>query len=127
MEKYKNKLTNFELLVTCKYFNSINDIINLIFTTKKAKFFFERLDYNPFSLTIKTKKLFPNLRYLNLFSKDDEKFGKELNHNIKAPVVRRCFFLFLGENGNIMKRNLVSFGEVIMVFLYVSFIKNSLK
>ena len=74
MEKYKNKLTNFELLVCCKYFNSINDIINLIFTTKKAKFFFERLDYNPFSLTKETRKLFPNLKYLNLYTKDDEKF-----------------------------------------------------
>ena len=77
MEEYKNKLGSYQLMITSKYFDDINDFKNLEYATKKAKGNMEKFHFNPIPLTRETRKYFTHLETLHVYNEGDEEFRNE--------------------------------------------------
>ena len=77
MEKYKNKLGPYHLMVASQYFESINDFKHLELATKKAKNNMEKFHFNPIPLTKETRKYFTSLETLHVYDEGDEEFREE--------------------------------------------------
>ena len=77
MEKYYHKLGSYQLMITSKYFDNINDFKNLEYATKKAKGNMEKFHFNPLSLTKETRKYFTSLETLHIYKRGDEEFRDE--------------------------------------------------
>ena len=73
----KGHLGVYQLMITSKYFDSINDFKNLELATKKAKGNMEKFHYNPIPLDRETRKYFTSLETLNIYRKGDEEFRDE--------------------------------------------------
>ena len=58
MENYKNKLGVYHLMIVSKYFESIDDFINLEISTPKAKGNMEKFHMNPISLESWSRQFF---------------------------------------------------------------------
>ncbi|KAL7720990.1 hypothetical protein QTN25_002192 [Entamoeba marina] len=65
------KLDSYSVLIVSKYFNSIQDYINIICVCKKFKETTEKLRFNP--IPIKSLGLFPKLQTQYLYSEQDTK------------------------------------------------------
>ncbi|ELP85747.1 hypothetical protein EIN_281080 [Entamoeba invadens IP1] len=68
----------FHMMIVAKYFSSINDFLYLQLVTKKYENILSCFHYNPISLTLKTRRLFPNLETLHLSSSSDETFENKI-------------------------------------------------
>ncbi len=55
-----------------KYFNTLDDHINLTFVSKRFRGNMEKSHYNPVSVNTKTVEFFTNIETLPVYSKDDE-------------------------------------------------------
>ncbi|EDR23218.1 hypothetical protein, conserved [Entamoeba dispar SAW760] len=68
------RLGHNEIMITSMYFDDINDFINLEIGIKKFQGNMERFHFNPIPLNEYSRRLFPNIETLHLYSKDDEVF-----------------------------------------------------
>ncbi|ELP91161.1 hypothetical protein EIN_149680 [Entamoeba invadens IP1] len=65
------KIDSYSMMIISQQFKSINDFINIEFVCRKYANNMAKFHYNPISLTPKTRRFFPNLNTLHLYSKDD--------------------------------------------------------
>ena len=74
---YKYQLSPYDLMVVSKYFESIDDFINMEIGIPKAKGNMSKFHYNPISLDAWSRTLFTSLETLHLYAKEDEHFPEE--------------------------------------------------
>ena len=67
----------YTMFITSRFFESIDDHINLIQTTRRFQRNMEKFHYNPVSLNTITREFFPYLQTLFIYSEDDELFEED--------------------------------------------------
>ena len=100
MSAKKGKLYAYDLMVVSKYFESIDDFINMELATPKAEGNMEKFHFNPIALDEWSRKFFTSLETLHLYSEEDEVFESEEFYK----VVIWCKM----EYGDWMKENEIS-------------------
>ena len=73
----KNQLSSYDLMVVSKYFESIDDFINMEIGITKAKGNMSKFHFNPIPLDAWSRTLFTSLETLHLYAKEDEHFPDE--------------------------------------------------
>ncbi|EDR29445.1 hypothetical protein, conserved [Entamoeba dispar SAW760] len=69
------KLGYNEIMIVSKYFNKINDFINLEIGIKRFQGNIERFHFNPIPLNKYSRKLFPNIETFHIYNKKDKVFN----------------------------------------------------
>ena len=69
-----SKLDNYCVFIASRYFNSLQDHINLLFVSKRFRCNMEKFHYNPISVDEETVKIFPNIQTLNIYNDNDKYF-----------------------------------------------------
>ena len=77
MEKYKNKLGPYQLMVASQYFEWIDDFKNLQLSTPTAKDNMEKFHFNPIPLDAWSRQFFTSLETLHMYNKEDNHFEEE--------------------------------------------------
>ncbi|EDR25218.1 hypothetical protein, conserved [Entamoeba dispar SAW760] len=98
------KLGYNEIMITSKYFNDINDFINLEIGIKRFQGNIERFHFNPIPLNEYSRKLFTNIETFHVYEYDDEIFkdGRIFKYVIWY-LVNYSEYLQEKEQGNICK------------------------
>ena len=65
-------LDNYCIFIASRYFDSLDDHINLVKVSKRMRGNMEKFHYNPISVDSKSVKLFPNVETLHLYEERDE-------------------------------------------------------
>ena len=68
------QLDNYCIFIASKYFESIDDHINLVHVCKRLRCNMEKFHFNPLPLTKKTRNYFSYLQTLFIYNIDDELF-----------------------------------------------------
>ncbi|BFU26173.1 Leucine rich repeats (6 copies), putative [Entamoeba histolytica] len=63
-----------EIMIVSKYFEDINDFINLEIGVKRFQGNMERFHFNPIQLNQYSRKLFPNIETFHIYNKEDKIF-----------------------------------------------------
>ncbi|GAB1218866.1 hypothetical protein ENUP19_0005G0006 [Entamoeba nuttalli] len=63
-----------EIMIISKYFDDINDFINLEIGIKRFRGNMERFHFNPIPLNQYSRRLFPNIETFHIYNKEDEVF-----------------------------------------------------
>ncbi|BFU22330.1 hypothetical protein, conserved [Entamoeba histolytica] len=73
-----------EIMIISKYFEDINDFINLEIGIKRFDGNMERFHFNPIPLNQYSRKLFPNIETFHIYNKEDEIFedGRIIKYSI---------------------------------------------
>ena len=66
------QLDNYCIFIASRYFETVEDHVNLTFVSKRMRGNMEKFHYNPTSVDYKTVKLFPNVETLHLYAEKDE-------------------------------------------------------
>ena len=72
MNKKIYKLTNEAIMYTSRYFNSLEDYINLELGCPTYILNMDKFHFNPISLNYNTIHFFKNIETLHLYNKEDE-------------------------------------------------------
>ncbi|BFU21957.1 leucine rich repeat protein, BspA family [Entamoeba histolytica] len=93
-----------EIMIVSKYFEDINDFINLEIGIKRFQGNMERFHFNPIPLNQYSRKLFPNIETFHIYNKEDEVFkdGRIIKYVIWYKV-EYSRYLEEKEEGNICK------------------------
>ena len=98
------QLDSYSLMIVANYFKTKEDFINVQLVCKKFKETSEKFHYNPIPLDKSSRKLFPNLETLHLYSKTSEQFSDgRIFRNVLLYTVDYNEFLKQKELGNICK------------------------
>ena len=73
----KERIYNYHLMIASKYFETIDDFINLELATPKARGNMEKFHFNPIALDSWSRQFFTSLETLHLYSEDDETFDED--------------------------------------------------
>ena len=102
----KTTLTKQCIYHASKWFSTIEDMINIEKSCKKFRGNMETFKYNPVSLDANTKKFFPNIETLHLYSKNDKKLTSKklkeiviwseisyskINNSKKEPKIKETY------------------------------------
>ena len=68
----KKKIDYYSILIASKYFETIDDFINLEKAVKRFRGNIEKLHFNPISVDEKIVSFFPNIETLHLYRKEDK-------------------------------------------------------
>ena len=68
----KGQLDLYTIFISSRWFESIEDFINLELTIPRMNGNMTKFHYNPISITKKTREFFPYLQTLYLYDKSDE-------------------------------------------------------
>ncbi|MBP3390154.1 MAG: hypothetical protein J6L58_00490, partial [Clostridia bacterium] len=82
-----------------KYFDSIDDHINLTYVCKRLKLNMTKFHFNPLPLNEKTREYFPNLQTLYHYTKDDNLFEDD-----KRIIARKKMYSLQSISSTINKR-----------------------
>ena len=77
----KGQCDNYCIFLASKYFTTIDDYINLTFTTKRFQENFNKFYFNPISLTKNLLSFFPKIETLYLYDENDEMIDNETIHS----------------------------------------------
>ncbi|GAT99641.1 hypothetical protein CL6EHI_186220 [Entamoeba histolytica] len=93
-----------EIMIVSKYFEDINDFINLEMGVKRFQGNMEQFHFNPIPLNEYSRKLFPNIETFCIYKEDDEIFddGRIIKYVIWYKV-SYSRYLKEKEEGNICK------------------------
>ena len=98
----KGKLDLYCIFIASRHFETIEDHINLIKTTKRFQFNITKFHYNPISLTKTTRKFFTHLQTLYLYNEEDDIFENDeqiIKREFHYPV-NYTFAFEQQQNGN---------------------------
>jgi len=73
----KNCLDMYTLFIASRYFDSIEDHVNFVMSSRRLRSNMEMFFYNPVSLNKTTREFFPNLKTLYIYSDKDETFDSD--------------------------------------------------
>nr|BAN38247.1 leucine rich repeat protein, BspA family [Entamoeba histolytica] len=74
MQQSQQHLGYNEIMIVSKYFEGINDFVNLEMGVKRFQGNMERFHFNPIPLNQYSRKLFPNIETFHIYNKNDTKF-----------------------------------------------------
>ncbi|EDR23183.1 hypothetical protein, conserved [Entamoeba dispar SAW760] len=98
------KLGYNEIMITSKYFNDINDFINLEIGVKRFQGNIERFHFNPIPLDYYSRKLFTNIETFHIYNEEDEIFNNgKIFKKVIWYTVSYSKYLKEKEQGNICK------------------------
>ncbi|EDR25223.1 hypothetical protein EDI_148970 [Entamoeba dispar SAW760] len=98
------KLGYNEIMITSKYFNDINDFINLEIGIKRFRGNIERFHFNPIPLNQYSRKFFPNIETFHIYNENDKIFNDgRIFKKVIWYKVEYSKYLFEKEQGNICK------------------------
>ena len=80
-------LDNYAIFIASRWFDTIDDYINLELSTSKFTGNMTKFFYNPIPLTMKTREFFDHLQTLYIYSIDDERF-----YNDERIIVRETLY-----------------------------------
>ncbi|EDR27107.1 hypothetical protein, conserved [Entamoeba dispar SAW760] len=93
-----------EIMITSKYFNDINDFINLEIGVKRFQGNMERFHFNPIPLDEYSRKLFPNIETFHIYKYNDKIFNDgKIFKKVIWYLVDYSTYLKEKEQGNIFK------------------------
>ena len=72
IEMNLSKLDNYCIFIASRYFDSLDDHINLVKVSKRMRGNMEKFHYNPVSVNKKTVSFFPNTESLHCYEPEDE-------------------------------------------------------
>ena len=75
-----NKLDQYTMFLAMMYFETLDDMINVIFASKRFKHILAKFHFNPVSLNETTIEFFPSIETLRLYSSEDKKIVKKRIH-----------------------------------------------
>ena len=107
----RNQLDSYSLMVVSKYFNTIDDFINMELGIPKTKGNMEKFHFNPIALDQWSRKFFTSLETLHLYSEEDEKFESETFFK-KVVWYRMEYGVWMKENENVQYKNVVLTKEI---------------
>ena len=90
-------MDQYTMFITTRYFDTIDDHINLVMSSKKFEKNMEKFFYNPVSINVTTRPFFTNLRTLYIYKPNDNLFENDPN-----IVVREYYCI--GYEGKCIKR-----------------------
>ena len=88
------RLTSQCLFHTSKYFETLDDHINLLFVSKTFRSNMELFKSNPIPLTPKTRHFFPNIQTLNIFNSCDYLFKTDKHIQTRKLIYIQPYNLF---------------------------------
>ncbi|EDR24622.1 hypothetical protein, conserved [Entamoeba dispar SAW760] len=102
MIKKGMKLGHNEIMIVSKYFDSINDFINLEIGIKRFQGNIERFHFNPIPLNEHSRKLFSNIETFHIYDRKDKIFedGK-INKKVIWYKLKYSTYLEEKQKGNI--------------------------
>ncbi|ELP92375.1 hypothetical protein EIN_443050 [Entamoeba invadens IP1] len=100
-----SRLYSYHLMIISKYFKTIEDFIHLEFVSKKFEDNMAKFHYNPIPLTIKTRKYFPHLQTICLYSVEDEIFDDDEVFSRSVEFVVSTSVALQNRNANITYKN----------------------
>ena len=62
---------NYSIFIASRFFNTLQDFINLEMAVKRFRGNLDKFFHNPISLTEETMKFFPNVKTLHVYKKSD--------------------------------------------------------
>ena len=65
-------LDNYCIFIASRYFDSLDDHLNLVKVSKRMRGNMEKFHYNPISVNEESVQLFPNVETLHLYEERDE-------------------------------------------------------
>ena len=114
-ERTELKLFNLDsycLMITSKYFNSLEDFKNIELSSPKYKENMEKFHFNPISITKEELKYFPRLETLHLYNENDELIeGGEIKKYIIEYKVTYGKYLQMKEEN---KNKIIEFKKVLL-------------
>ena len=105
-------LDNYSIFIASRHFQTINDFINLELLSSKFYGNMTKFFYNPISLTSTTRKFFPNIQTLYIYSSKDELFEND-KQIIKRETQLIPFYLSNDDKKQIEEWTGLKFGETI--------------
>ena len=78
----KGKLSPYDLMVVSKYFETIDDFINMELGITKARCNMEKFHFNPIALDEWSRQFFTSLETLHVYTKEDNTFPEETFYQI---------------------------------------------
>ena len=72
-----NQLDQYTMFLSMMYLDSIDDMINVVFASKRFEHIFQKFHFNPVSINETTIQFFPKLRMLRLYSTEDKMIKNE--------------------------------------------------
>ncbi|EDR28374.1 hypothetical protein EDI_267850 [Entamoeba dispar SAW760] len=100
----KSKLRRYAIKITSKYFNDIEDFINLEIGIKRFQGNMERFHFNPIPLNYYSRRFFPNIETFHIYNEEDEIFDDgRITKEIIWYKVNYSTYLKEKESGNICK------------------------
>ena len=82
MSTTRGKLGGYDLMVVSKYFESIDDFINMELASPKARYNMEKFHFNPIALDKRSRQFFTSLETLHVYTKEDNTFPEETFYQI---------------------------------------------
>ena len=70
-------MDHYTMFIASRWFDTIDDHINLILSTKRFQLNLTKFHYNPISLTKTTREFFDHLQTLYLYSEEDDQFQND--------------------------------------------------
>ena len=104
-------LDNYCIFIASRFFESLQDHINLTKVSKRMKNNLEKFHYNPISLHNKSIHLFPNIETLYIYNKDDKYLtGGRIQQYINW---NKFSFYNYEENKKLNKEKIIEFKKVV--------------
>ena len=88
----KGQLTNYALFIASRWFETIDDFINVEKGCKRFLGNTSRFFYNPISLNKKTREFFPYLQTLYVYKNEDEQFKDDKQIQRRKEIKIDDFF-----------------------------------
>ncbi|EDR22234.1 hypothetical protein, conserved [Entamoeba dispar SAW760] len=95
-----SQIDPYSMMIVSNYFATIDDFKNIQMVNKKYSNLMSKFHYNPVSLTIKTKKYFPNLQTLCLYNRKDKLFNDK-----RIKTIKICYEVSYEEYNRKVKDN----------------------
>ena len=80
-----SQMDQYTMFISSRFFDTVDDHINLIMSTKRYQLNMTKFHYNPFPLTKITRNFFTYLKTLYLYSSKDDRFEND-DKNIQREV-----------------------------------------
>ena len=106
-------LDNYTIFIASRHFNTIDDYINLELCTSRFNGNMTKFHYNPISMTQTTRKFFPNIQTLYLYSSYDRQFEKEKRFIARKYFKNKRFDLFQNQINQLEKWTGLRCGDII--------------
>lgn len=109
----KGQLDFYTIYIASQYFETIDDHINLIFSSKRFELNMTKFFYNPLPLNETTREFFPNLRTLYIYSLKDYFFPYDERIKERRVCLYKKYDLFEDQKEIIEQWTGLKCGEVV--------------